>query len=243
MGSGSPEVADKQVTGSKVTNPSFENSFLGTGLPQTDSFNVNKQTDKDESFDSSIEDLSRSLENSHISGQTESSDRNELRNTSDQTVLSEKTGLDDSNSSALDSTFSSIGKNSVFNENYSENKSLVDEDINMESARELESRMSMLEETHVRVQEKISNLEHENRRGSVKRGRDIDDDDLDRSAEGIKTQRMSDTLLVRGRPKGSTNEVQLKKLEDDRQNRDKDRKDRYSYSDVLTRRVAKLLKN
>ncbi len=54
---------------------------------------------------------------------------------------------------------------------------------------------------------------------------------------------MSDTLLVKGRHKGSTNEVQLKKLEDDRQNRDKDRKDRYSYSDVLTRRVAKLLKN
>ncbi len=53
---------------------------------------------------------------------------------------------------------------------------------------------------------------------------------------------MSDTLLVRGRPKGSTNEVQLKKLEEDRQNRDKDRKERYSYSDVVTRKVAKLLK-
>jgi hypothetical protein len=52
---------------------------------------------------------------------------------------------------------------------------------------------------------------------------------------------MSDTLLVRGRPKGSTNEVQQRKLEEDRQNRDKDRKDRYSISDVVTRRVTKLL--
>ena len=115
----------------------------------------------------------------------------------------------------------------------------VTDDINMESTNDLESRMSVLEDTYLKVQEKITNLEQ--KRGSVKRGRDVDQDELDRSLDDIKTQKMSDTLHVKGRPKGSTNEVQLQKLEEDRQNRDSDRMKRYSNSDILTRNLAKLL--
>ena len=114
------------------------------------------------------------------------------------------------------------------------------EDINMESARELESRMSILEDTFPKLQSKIVNLEQ--RRGSVKRGRDVEEDELDRSLDNAKSQKMSETIPVKGRPKGSTNEVQLQKLDEDRQNRDKDRLERYSVADVVTSNLAKLIK-
>jgi hypothetical protein len=241
------------VQGLKVTRTTFEDRSLGTG-----GLNIHGQKDNDYSdiLHSSIEDLSQRLENSHISEQSVSNNGDDsiedlsqrlenshiseqsVSNNGDDSHASELSEIDGPSNNTLDS---SIGKDSVFRENYSDSNSLVNEDIHMDSARELETRMSVLEDNHSKVEERISNLVSENRRGSVKRVRDIEEDELDRSAEGIKTQRMSDTLLVRGRPKGSTNEVQQRKLEEDRQNRDKDRKDRYSISDVVTRRVTKLL--
>jgi hypothetical protein len=247
------KTAEDQVQGSKVTRKTFEDRSLGTG-----GLNFNGQTDNNYSdiLHDSIEDLSQRLENSHISEQSEShngdesfedlSQRLDNSHISEQSVSNHRDNLDASELSEIEGPSnntldSSIGKDSVFRENYSDSNSLVNEDVHMDSARELETRLSVLEDNHSKVEERIFNLANENRRGSVKRVRDIEEDELDRSADGIKTQKMSDTLLVRGRPKGSTNEVQQRKLEEDRQNRDKDRKDRYSISDVVTRRVTKLL--
>ena len=164
----------------------------------------------------------------------------DLSNTLESTHISEQDSLVSGNKTQLDSTYSTISKDSVFNENYSNDNSLAVDDINMESARELESRMSILEDTYSKVQDKIVDLEQ--RRGSVKRGRDVEEDELDRSLDDIKTQKMSETIPVKGRPKGSTNEVQLQKLDEDRQSRDKDRLERYSVADVVTRNLAKLIK-
>jgi len=244
--------AKDQVQGSKVTRKTFEDRSLGSG-----GINFNGQTNNNYSdiLHDSIEDLSKRLENSHISDQSESygneslddiNQRLDNSHISEQSESNNGNNLDSSelseiegpNNNTLDS---SIGQDSVFRENYSDGNSLVNEDVHMDSARELETRLSILEDNHSKVEDRISNLVNENRRGSVKRVRDTEEDELDRSADGIKAQRMSDTLLVRGRPKGSTNEVQQRKLEEDRQNRDKDRKDRYSISDVVTRRVTKLL--
>ena len=218
----SPEVVRKRKDGQQVTQSSFENSFLGVGLSQQES-NA-KISKNEECLDNIVEDLSNTLESTHISEQ-------------DSLVSGDKT--------QLNSTYSTISKDSVFNGNYSNDNSLTDnslgvEDINMESARELESRMSILEDTYSKVQDKIVDLEQ--RRGSVKRGRDVEEDDLDRSLDNIKTQKMSETIPVKGRPKGSTNEVQLQKLDEDRQSRDKDRLERYSVADVVTRNLAKLIK-
>jgi hypothetical protein len=231
-----------QVQGFQVTKTSGEKT-LGT-----EELNINGQTDCGDTLHNSIEDLSQRLENSHISEPSVVSSEHGHSFISEQEV-SKDGDLNASNLSdtvgptnnTLDSTMSSIGKDSVFNENYSYDNSLVGEDINMETARDLDARLSILEENHSMVQDRISNLVSESRRGSLKRARDNEEDELDRSAEGIKTQKMSDTLLVRGRPKGSTNEVQQQKLEEDRQNRDKDRQERYSNSDVLTRRLTRLL--
>ena len=214
----SPEVVRKRKDGQQVTQNSFEDSFLGVGLSQQRS-NVSKDN---ECLNDLVEDLSDTLESTHIS---------------------ESVDMDDK--TKLNSTYSTISKDSVFHGDYATDNSLIDnslgvEDINMESARELESRMSILEDTFPKLQNKIVNLEQ--RRGSVKRGRDVEEDDLDRSLDNAKSQKMSETIPVKGRPKGSTNEVQLQRLDEDRQSRDKDRLERYSVADVVTRNLAKLIK-
>jgi hypothetical protein len=108
----------------------------------------------------------------------------------------------------------------------------------MDTANDMESRMSILEDTFSKVQEKITNLEH--RRASVKRGRDMENDELDRPTDNVKSQKMSDTFHARGRPKGLTNDVLQKRLEEDRIKRDIDRKERFSVKDVVTRKVTNL---
>ena len=216
----SPEVVGRRKDG-QVTPDFLEKSFLGVGLSQQRS-NVSQDN---ENLDDLVENLSDTLESTHISDSVDTND------TTDKTKL--------------DSTYSTISKDSVFHGDYASDNSLIDnslgvEDVNMESARELESRMSILEDTFPKLQSKIVNLEQ--RRGSVKRGRDVEEDELDRSLDNAKLQKMSETIPVKGRPKGSTNEVQLQKLEEDRQNREKDRLERYSVADVVTRNLAKLIK-
>ena len=68
----------------------------------------------------------------------------------------------------------------------------------------------------------------------------MENDELDRSLDNIKSQKMSDTFHVKGRPKGLTNEVLQKRLEEDRLKRDQDRQERFSVKDVVTRKVTNL---
>ena len=208
---------------------SFDNSSLGSGVPFLHRNNK----------DLAMEELSESMSNCTLSEQNNTKANDNSMDLS----LSE---------ADKDSTLSSISKDSVFTEERLNDSNLSDktelsntsdisadnDDINMDTANDMESRMSILEDTFSKVQEKITNLEH--RRASVKRGRDMENDELDRPTDNVKSQKMSDTFHARGRPKGLTNDVLQKRLEEDRIKRDIDRKERFSVKDVVTRKVTNL---
>ncbi|MCP4266087.1 MAG: hypothetical protein GY777_11030 [Candidatus Brocadiaceae bacterium] len=240
----------------KVRRPMFDNHDLG--MPGLGNNLSNFSSSED--LDVLIEDLSKTLDNTHVSDNyvvNKSNDSNSQLN--DSSICIRESRSSDSNLQSNVSIHESIrgSRDSVFentvmsspilaeqNNSQGEIHDFEESEVNMQSIQldNFDSRMDTLDNTYSDMDRRLSRLE--NRRESVKRSRNNSEDELDRSMGGVKTQKMSETLFPqagRGRPKGTTQEVLQNKLDKERENRDRDRIQRFSNKDVFTRRMKNLV--